>query len=229
MVFVNRKQAGILLAEKLSAIALDKKNTIVVAIPRGGVPLGYEIAKSLHIPLDIILVKKIGAPHYPELAVGSVSEDNEIFYNHELLSELGLSAKSVETIKNTAVKKLQEIGAELREGNPPLNLSGKDIILVDDGIATGATMEVVIQVLKKRKVKSITVATAVASADTVEKLYKEVDRIVILSTPHPLYSVGEWYVDFTQVETDEAIELLKEISHKKTIDRNIYSNNEELR
>ncbi|MFA6237902.1 MAG: phosphoribosyltransferase family protein [Bacteriovorax sp.] len=229
MVFVNRKQAGMLLAEKLSAIALDRKNTVVIAVPRGGVPLGYEIAKSLSIPLDIILVKKIGAPHYPELAVGSVSEDNEIFYNHELLDELGLSAKSVESIKILAVKKLQEIGAELREGNPPLPLTGKDIILVDDGIATGATIEVVLQVLKKRKVRSITIATPVASAETVEKLYKQVDRVVVLSTPHPLYSVGEWYLDFTQVETDEAIELLKEISLKKTIDRNLYSNNEELR
>lgn len=215
MKFLNRQHAGKLLAVKLASMSFDKKNTVVIAIPRGGVPLGYEIAKELGIPMDIILVKKIGAPHYAELAVGSVSEDNEIFYNHRLLAQLGLSSSSVEGIKNLAILKLQEIGSVLRAGNPSLNLTGKNIILVDDGIATGATMEVVIQVLKKRNVRSITVASPVASADTVEKLTREVNRVVVLSTPHPLYSVGEWYADFTQVETDEAIILLQDISSTK--------------
>ena len=210
MLFVNRKHAGILLANKLATMPFAKKDTVVVAIPRGGVPLAYEIAKRLNLPLDIILVKKIGAPHYPELAVGAVSEDDEVFYNHQLLAELGLSSKSVEHIKDLALIKLQEIKTALRAGINSLQLEGKNIILVDDGIATGATMESVVQVLRKRTVRNITIATPVASADAVEKLYKQVDHVVVLSTPHPLYSIGEWYGNFTQVETDEVIHLLKE-------------------
>lgn len=225
MRFLNRKHAGILLAKKLAAMPFEKNNTIVIAIPRGGVPLGHEIAKRLDLPLDIILVKKIGSPSYPELAVGFVSENNEIFYNHQLLNELGLNSKDVDHIKDLALIKLQEISFALRAKNQPLNLKGKNIILVDDGIASGATMEAVIQVLKKRMVKNITIASPVASADAALKLHKETNHVVVLNTPHPLYSVGEWYDDFTQVETEQAIKLLK-INYSK-ISNSQSSNNAE--
>ncbi len=212
MLFLNRKHAGKLLAEKLAAMPFEKTNTIVLAIPRGGVPVGYEVAKQLNLPLDIILVKKLGAPHYPELAIGSVSEDNETYYNQQLLKELKIDSKSIDHIKDLALIKLQEIGFALRAGGAPLNLKGKNIIVVDDGIATGSTMEFVIQVLKKRMVGNITVATPVSSADSVEKLNKQVDRVIVLNTPNPIYSVDEWYGDFSQVETDEVKGLLKNYS-----------------
>lgn len=212
MLYLNRKHAGMLLAEKLEARDFDRANTIVIAIPRGGVPLGHEIAKRHHLPLDIILVKKIGAPHYPELAIGSVSEDNELFYNYRLLAELRLNTEIINPIKEKALQSLQQSSAILRAGRVPLSLSGKEIILVDDGIATGATMEVVIQVLKKRNVKSITVAAPVASAETAQWLSHLVDHVVVLNTPNPIYSVGEWYGDFTQVNTLEAVELLAKAS-----------------
>lgn len=229
MLFINRRHAGKLLADKLETIPFDKSHCIVVAIPKGGIPLAHEIAKRLDLPLDIILVKKIGAPNYPELAVGSVSEDNEIYYNSRLLAELGIDEARVEPIKNQALSELKSTGEALRSGNPPLNLEGADIILVDDGIATGATMEVVIRVLKKKNVNSITIASPIASAETVEHLYKEVLRVVVLSTPNPLYSVGEWYADFTQVEMNEAVSLLKEISsHNAAIYRSPDSDNAQL-
>lgn len=210
MLFLNRQHAGILLADKLESIDIPTDNMVVIAVPRGGVPLAYEIAKRLKLPMDIILVKKIGAPHYPELAIGSVSEDDEIFYNHHLLGELGLSTESIGPIRDSALKQLHETKKILRAGRMPISLEGKNILLVDDGIATGATMEVVIQVLKKRGVASITVAAPVASAETVQKLSRDVGRVVVLNTPNPIYSVGEWYQDFTQVSTHEAIELLKQ-------------------
>ncbi|RPJ75674.1 MAG: phosphoribosyltransferase [Alphaproteobacteria bacterium] len=212
VLFSNRKHAGKLLAQKLAAMPFDKTNTIVLAIPRGGVPVAYEVARLLNLPLDIMLVKKLGAPHYPELAVGSVSEDNEIFYNQQLLKELMIDSKSIDHQKELALIKLQEVGSVLRAGSTPLILRGKNVIVVDDGIATGSTMEVVIQVLKKRKVGNITIAAPVSSADSVEKLNKQVNRVVVLNTPNPIYSVGEWYGDYSQVETDEVVTLLKNIS-----------------
>lgn len=215
MQFHNRTHAGKLLAQKLANISLDKQNTIVIALPRGGVPIAHEIAKTLKLPLDIILVKKIGAPSYPELAIGSVSEDDEEFYNHELLEELGYKHSDIDPIKERALIKLQEIATTLRQGHSPLPLTNKDIIVVDDGIATGATIEVVINVLKKRKVRKIIIAVPVAAADVMVKLIKEVDKIVVLMTPNPIYSVGEWYENFIQVETDEVIKILNEYSPVK--------------
>jgi putative phosphoribosyl transferase len=212
MQFRDRRHAGILLAQKFANISLNKKNTIIIALPRGGVPVAHEIAKVLHLPLDIILVKKIGAPAYPELAIGSVSEDDEEFYNKDLLVELGYKFSDIDPIKERALIKLQEIGTALRQGHTPLSLTNKNIIVVDDGIATGATMEVVIQVLKKRKVKQIIIAVPVSSADTMAALSKEVDKFVVVMTPNPLYSIGEWYENFIQVETDEVIKILKKYS-----------------
>lgn len=212
MLFLNRKHAGKLLAEKLAAMPFEKTNTIILAIPRGGVPIGYEVAKALNLPLDIILVKKLGAPHYSELAVGSVSEDNEVFYNQHLLKELMIDSSSIDHQKELVLIKLQEIGSALRAGSTPLILKDKNVIVVDDGITTGSTMEVVIKVLKKRLVRNITIAAPVSSSDSVEKLNKQVDRVVVLNTPNPIYSVGEWYGDFSQVETDEVVELLKKNS-----------------
>lgn len=210
MLFSNRKEAGILLADKLASLPIDKLNTIVLAIPRGGLPVGYEIAKRFNLPLEIMLVKKLGAPNYPELAVATVSEDNDILFNLQLLTELGLNTKSIDHVRELALIKLQEIASVLRNGRPPLSLRAKNIILVDDGIDTGATMEAVIQILQKRKVASITIASPVAAAETLEHLYKKVQRVVVLSTPYPLYTVGEWYEDFTQVETEEAVQLFEE-------------------
>ena len=217
MHFNNRSQAGELLAEKFLAKLIDKENTIVLALPRGGVPVAFEIAKKLLLPMDILLVKKLGAPSYPELAIGSVSEENEEVYNYDLLGELGYKHSDIDPIKERALIKLQEIGNVLRQGRPPKNLTGKDIIVVDDGIETGSTMLAVINILKKRKVRKIIIAVPVAAAEVLINLQKEVDQIVVLISPDPLYSIGEWYEDFIQVETEEAIELMNQNSSIKNI------------
>lgn len=208
MHFNDRKHAGQLLAEKVAKLSLDKQNTIVIALPRGGVPVADEIAKKLQLPLDLILVKKIGAPSYPELAIGSVSENNEEFYNNNLIEELGYKHSDIDPIKERALIKLQEIGNFLRQGQKPLILTNKDIIVVDDGIDTGTTMESVVKFLKMRKVRKIIIATPVTSADTMLKLEKEVNAIVVVLSPNPIYSIGEWYENFIQVETEEVVNIM---------------------
>ena len=134
MLFHNRRNAGTLLANKISQILLDKKNTIVIALPRGGVPVAFEVAKKLQVPLDVILVKKIGAPSFPELSVGAVSENNEVFYNEDLIERLGYEVSDMKPFKDHAVAELQKTKLSLRREFPLLSLEGKDIILVDDGI-----------------------------------------------------------------------------------------------
>lgn len=210
MHFQNRTDAGVLLAEKFKTISLDKKNTVVIAIPNGGVPIAHEIATTFNLPMDIILVQKIGAPSYPELAIGSVSEDDEEFYNRELISELGYKHSDIDPIKEQLLNKLQTLGSVLRKGHHPLLLSYKDIILVDDGIDTGSTIESALLVLRKRSVRKIIIATPVASGDALEKIEKKVDKIVVLMTPNPIYSVGEWYEDFIPIEQEEVIKILCE-------------------
>ncbi len=208
MKFQNRSQAGILLAHKLSAVTLDNTNTIVIALPRGGVPLANEIAKKLKLPLDILLVKKIGLPTYPELAVGFVSEENEQFYNLALLNELGVKPSDLDAVIESALIKMQEVGSVLRKGKSAKKLLHKDIILVDDGIASGSTILSAIKVLKKRMVNSIIIASPVIEADTLPLLNAEVDQIIVLRTPNPIYTVGEWYEDFLPVETKEVASIL---------------------
>lgn len=210
MHFKDRKHAGKLLADKIALTSFNKNNTIVIAIPRGGVPVAYEIALELKLPMDIILVKKIGAPYNPELATGVVGENNEVFYNTDLLRYLGYDHYDVEPMKEMALAKLKKHSEIFRQGFLPLILEDKDIILVDDGVATGATMEMAVQLLRKKRVKNITIATPVSSPDAFEKLSQLVDKVVAVSTPANLTSVGEWYDDFAQIETKEVVKILNE-------------------
>jgi putative phosphoribosyl transferase len=210
--FKNRGHAGKLLSAKLSSIPFDQFNTVIIALPRGGVPVGFEIAKKLNLPLDIILVKKIGTPSNPELAIGAVSEGDEVYYNNELLKYFGYDIIDIQPFKLQAINELQKTAAVLRAGRSPLQLEHKDIILVDDGIATGSTMEVVVQLLKKKNVKKITIAVPVASLDVVKKLANHADQIVTVITPDYLTSVGQWYDNFKQVETNEVTKILTEYS-----------------
>lgn len=210
MHFKNRKQAGKILSEKLSLINFDKTNTVIIALPRGGVPVAYEIAMDLKFPLDIVLVKKIGAPYNPELATGVVGENSEVFYNTDLLKYLGYDHRDIEPMKDMALAKLKKNSEIFRQGYMPLILEDKDIILVDDGISSGATMEMAVQLLRKKRVKKIIIASPVAPADVIEKLSRLVDQVITAISPEIFTSIGEWYDDFTQVETKEVINILKE-------------------
>ena len=208
MKFHNRSHAGVLLAQKMSNFLFDKKNTLVLAIGRGGVPVAFEIAQKFHLPLDVILVKKIGSPLYPELAIGTISEGNEVFYNDVLLEELGLKINSIKPITEQVFYELKKMGKNLRQNHEPLVLTHKDIVLVDDGINTGSTIHSVLQVLNERKVNKIFIVVPVASAEALLVLEKKVDSIVVLKSPNPVYSIAEWYKDFKQVEVSDVVKIL---------------------
>lgn len=217
MYFKNRSHAGKILLEKLQAIHIDKSNTVVLALPRGGVPVAFEISQGLGIPLDIAIVKKIGLPSNPELAIGAVCEGDEVYYNEDLMKYFNYGHDDMVPFKLRAMEELKKSSAVLREGRAALPLENKDIILVDDGIATGATMEVVIQLMKKKKVGKIYIAVPVASPETVHKLSTEVHKVIYALAPEFLTSVGQWYEDFRQVETDEVLKILKNYSPEKTM------------
>lgn len=215
MYFKNRSHAGKMLLGKLKAIPVDA-NTVVIALPRGGVPVALEVARGLHLPLDIVIVKKIGVPSNPELAIGAVCEGDEVFYNQDLLKYFNYDLIDMEPYKLHAIDELQKASNALRGGRLPLSLENKDIILVDDGIATGATMEVVIQLLKKKKVGKIIIAVPVASPEKLQELVTQTYKTISVIAPEFLTSVGQWYEDFNQVETAEVLKILDNYAQEQS-------------
>ena len=217
MIFKNREEAGKLLAKELKKLNL--KNPLVIALPRGGVPVGYEIAKELNAPLDILFVKKIPSPINEEAAIGSVSESGLVFINQDairMLNERGIPVDE-EYIQQKAVEKIQEMARKREKyGVEPIPIEGKDVILVDDGIATGASMYLAANTVIREYPNSVTIAAPVAPADesVLEMLRKVSNNLVILYTPPMFMSVGQWYEDFHQLSDEEVIEYLKKARNK---------------
>ncbi len=206
--FSNRIDAGKRLAAALSDFQI--KNGIVLALPRGGVVVGFEIAKALKLPLDVIIPRKIGAPDNPELAIGAVAEDGTPILDKNLVAYLGVSP---EYIREESAQQRQEIERRLklyRQTAPPRNLKGKDVIIVDDGIATGSTMKAALASVKNRGAASVTVAIPVGPPSTIEELEKQADRVVCLFTPEFFQAIGQFYDDFNQTTDEEVIELLRQ-------------------
>jgi len=205
--FTDRNEAG----NKL-ALALEdfKGNGIVLAIPRGGVIVGYVIAGKLGLPLDVIIPRKIGAPNNPELAIGAVAEDGTAILDNNLIRYLGVSTKFI--IEETERQK-KEIHRRLRlyrqDGGYP-NVKGLDVIVVDDGIATGSTMKAALASVKNRGAHSVTVAVPVGPPQTIEELEKMADRVVCLYKPEFFQAIGQFYSDFSQTQDEEVIELLRD-------------------
>jgi putative phosphoribosyl transferase len=210
MHFKDRKHAGRLLSTKMSQFSYNRNRTVVIAIPLGGVSVAYELASELQLPLDILPIKKIGAPLDPELATGAVGENSEVLYNTELLKYLGYGHHDIEPMKEMALMKIKKISEVLRQGHIPLQLENKDIILVDDGVSSGTTMRTAIQFLRKKRVRKIHIATPVCSPDAMAELAGQVNKFTTVLTPVNFTSIGEWYDDFSQVETKEVIRILNE-------------------
>jgi putative phosphoribosyl transferase len=205
--FKNRTEAGGLLGAELKAHSLES-NLVILALPRGGVPVAYEIAQQLKVPMDVFLVRKLGSPINPELAIGAIAEDDVIVLNQPLIAELDVSENSINKIIDHEKIELFRRRKVYREGRSLINLEKKTIILVDDGIATGATIQAAIAALKKSKIKSIIIAVPVASPDTVLKLKPMVDQLICLSMPTPFYGVGQWYEEFNQLSDEETCRYL---------------------
>lgn len=207
--FVNRIEAGKLLAEKLLKYK-KQKDVLVLALPRGGVPVGFQVAKKLEVPLDLFLVRKLGVPGQEELAMGAIATGGEIFFNKDLIHSIGISEFSIDAVIAKEKQILQHREKLYRQNRAPLNVNNKEIILVDDGVATGATIRVAIMALKKLGAKKIIVAAPVMPADTYKELKEEADEVVGIMMPYPFYAIGVWYSDFSQTSDEEVIDLLSQ-------------------
>ena len=209
MLFKDRSDAALKLASKLMHYK-DRADVIVLALPRGGVVTGHEISKELNCPLDIIIIRKIGFPGQPELAIGAVSETGAVILNEDMVSSYRIPENYIDSEIKKQEEEISRRKILYRGGKGIPELDGKVIILVDDGVATGATMKAAIAALKTEKIKHLVVAVPVASPDSAENIKAMVDEWVCLDTPYYFTSVGSFYRDFSQVSDDEVVELLKE-------------------
>lgn len=208
MVFKDRKEAGVLLAEKLKGFK-GQPDVIVLALPRGGVVTGFEVARSIGAPLDVLIVRKIGFPGQEELAIGAVSETGTVVLNRNIIDPYHVSE---EYIKKEVERQKGEIARRIdkyRGGKSLTGLGGKTVILVDDGVATGATIKAAIETLKHERIKKLVIALPVAPPGTARELEAMADKFICLETPEFFMAVGSFYHDFRQVEDEEVVEMLR--------------------
>lgn len=211
--FENRKEAGTLLADLLADFQ-DSSNIIVMALPRGGVPVAEPIAQRLGVPLSVLLVRKLGVPSQPEVAMGAISENDVRVINSEIVDTLAIEAHEIVSIEQRERKELDRRKQCYRSGNPLPSVIGKTVILVDDGLATGATMKAAIQVLKKANAGAIVVAVPIAARETAIEIQRDIHRFVCLAQPHPFVAIGYWYDDFSQVSDNEVVDIIQRHSSK---------------
>jgi erythromycin esterase-like protein/predicted phosphoribosyltransferase len=205
--FRDRREAGQLLASKLAAYA-NRPDVIVLALPRGGVPVGHEVAQALNVPLDVFVVRKIGVPGHEELAMGAVASSGVRILNEQLIKQLRIPKHVVDKVTSQEMQELKRREALYRGGRPPPDLRGRTVILVDDGLATGASMQAAVQALRQLQPARIVVAVPTAAPDTCEALRSQVDEVICAITPEPFHAVGLWYQDFTQTSDSEVRDLL---------------------
>lgn len=224
--FSNRFEAGKFLAEQLEQAGSTNKSFIVLALPRGGVPVAFPIAEELAAPLDIFIVRKLGVPGYEELAMGAIASGDVRVLNQEVIQHLGISEKMIEAVAREQSAELHRRERRYRDGREPCEIRAKDVILVDDGLATGASMRAAVRALQTHRPRSITVAVPVASSETCEQFRNQVDKIICGKTPEPFLAVGYWYEDFTQTSDEEVCALLNRAAHLRRVQS--VRNHEEL-
>ena len=208
MIFKNRADAGRKLAAKLTRYA-DREDVLVLALPRGGVPVAYEVAKELKAPLDVFLVRKLGVPGQEELAMGAIASGGVRVVNEELVNYLGIPHEVIEGIAAVEQRELERRAVAYRDDRPPPDVKDRIVILIDDGLATGSTMRAAAASLRLQKPRRIVVAVPVSSPETCDEFRREVDEIVCAVTPQHFQGVGLWYDDFSQTSDEEVRELLK--------------------
>jgi putative phosphoribosyl transferase len=207
--FSDRRDAGRRLAELLSDLA-DRPghDLVVLGLPRGGVPVAAEVAATLGAPLDVLVVGKVGVPGHEELALGAVADDGHLVLNPSVISAVGLAEDEVAELARKHVESLSERARQLRGGRAPEAVEGRTAVVVDDGMATGATMRVAVEVVARRGARAVVAAVPVGSIEAVRTVGEVVDRMECAMTPPGFRAVGPWYVDFTQVSDDEVREML---------------------
>ncbi|MEY2498028.1 MAG: putative phosphoribosyl transferase [Verrucomicrobiota bacterium] len=209
MQFDDRAEAGRVLAEALRAYR-GRKDLIVLALPRGGVPVGYEVARSLGAPLDAFVVRKLGVPGYAELAMGAIASGGIRVLNKDVVAALGPTAQdAIEQVTEAELAELRSRERRYRDDRPPPDLRGRCVILVDDGLATGATMRAAARAIRQRTPSELVVAVPVAAESSCIEMRAEADVVICASTPEPFYGVGQFYRHFSQTSDEEVRELLE--------------------
>jgi putative phosphoribosyl transferase len=211
--FPDRTTAGSALAEVLAG-RFAEEPAVVLALPRGGVPVAYEIARRLNAPLDILLVRKLGVPGQPELAAGALASGGIQVLNRDIMHTLGLTEAALAPTVATAQAELERRERLYRGDRPAPEVADRCVILVDDGVATGATVRAAVAALRTRQPARVVVAVPVGAPDTVAILREEADEVVCLATPEPFWGVGRWYRNFEQVSDEEVCRLLAQASEE---------------
>lgn len=205
--YADRAEAGRALANALTRHRAAP-DTIVLGLPRGGVPVAYEVARALDLPLDVLVVRKLGLPQQPELAMGAIASGGALVVNDEVTRYLGGRAEAFEAVRVREQAELERREREYRGSRPPLEMTGRTAILVDDGLATGATMEAAVRALQSLGAGRVVVAVPVASVEARERIEAVADEVVCLASPMFFSAVGQWYADFGQTEDEEVRDLL---------------------
>lgn len=212
--YEDRYRAGKILARELQGY-VNQSDTLVLALPRGGVPVAYEVALALSLPLDVFMVRKLGVPGHEELAMGAISTGGYRVFNQDIIESLGISKSTIEAAIAEQQQELQRRERVYRGSHPVPEIKGKTIILVDDGIATGATIRVALKALQHQNPTKLIVAVPVASPNTCDELAEMADEVICPLQPEDLRAVGVWYRDFSQTTDKEVIDLLEKANRRK--------------
>lgn len=206
-IFQNRKQAGERLAKKLMSYA-DRDDVWVLALPRGGVPVGFEVARALHVPLDVFTVRKLGTPGQEELAMGAIAPGGVREINRDVVEALMISHETIEKVAQRELAELKRRDRAYRGDRPRPEIRDKIVMVIDDGLATGASMRAAVHALRQMSPTKIIIAVPVGAKETCRELSRHADEIICLNKPEPFYGVGAWYEDFSQTSDEEVRELL---------------------
>jgi putative phosphoribosyl transferase len=205
--FRNREEAGRMLADKLSQYRNDP-TALLLALPRGGVAVGYQLSLALHLPLDVFITRKIGAPGNPEYAIGAVAETGSLYLNQEAVSSFGLSRHELDRLIHVQEKEIARRKDLYRQGRSLPQVTGRTVLLVDDGIATGSTFMASALAIRSLQPRRLVGAIPVGPPSTIREIRAHVDELVVLKTPDPFEAVGNFFMDFTQVEDRDVVEYL---------------------
>ena len=215
--FFNRTEAGQVLAENLSSYA-NRDDVLVLALPRGGVPVAAEVAKKLNAPLDVFVVRKLGLPGHPELAMGAIASGGVRVFNGEVVNALRIPDEVIDEVSGQELTELQRREKVYRDDLPPPEVEGKTVILVDDGIATGSTMLAAISALRQLNAGRIVVGAPVVAAPTYYEIRRSADDVAAVMVPENFYAVGQWYADFSQTTDEEVRELLAQAARRQPVE-----------